>query len=221
MSTLGSDPLPKIHATLTARPTSARELRAAAETHDRVDLSGEELIKTAAFGALASAAGTAGPSIAAHEIGHVVAANAVYQGANPSFEVTPFQGGVTRYTAGPLTELGQKLGPNGAQALVAGAGTLVDATSAAVSFAVGYKIRKEHPVLGPALMGYGGLTMVNSMLYAGTALSGSLPALAKQGNDFAALATSIGLPPVVSIALLGAMLPAEYLILRQLEKHSG
>jgi hypothetical protein len=218
---IAHNPNPGMRAHLAPRPASAQELRVAAEAVDGVDLTGGEVLRSGVFGGIASTAATAGPSIAAHELGHAVAANAVYQNANPSISVQPFKGGVCRYTAGPLTDLGQKLGPNGARALVAGAGTLVDATSAAVAFAVGYKIRKEHPVLGPALMGYGGFTVLNSMLYAGTALKGSLPLLAKQGNDFAALATSIGLPPLASIALLGALLPAEYLLLRHLEKQAG
>lgn len=217
---IASDPLNSLRATFTARPASAQELRTAAANGDRVDLTVGEVVKSGVLGGVASVAGTAGPSIAAHELGHAVAANAVYQNANPSISIDPFKGGVTRYMAGPLTELGENLGPAGARALVAGAGTLVDATAAAISFAVGYKIRKEHPILGPALMGYGGFTMLNSVLYAGTALSGNLAALAKQGNDFAALATSIGLPPVASIAILGALIPAEYMLLRHLEKQA-
>lgn len=207
-----------VRATAAHRPASARELRAAAQ--DPTDLQPEEYFRAGIGGGLLhTVVGAGGPAIYAHELGHAVAASAVHQGANPRISVTPFKGGVTRYTPGPLTELGQKLGPEGSRALVAGAGTLVDATSAAISFAVGYRIRKEHPVLGPALMGFGALTMANSVLYAGSALFGSLPALANQGNDFAALAVSIGLHPLASLAILGALLPAEYLLLKTLEKH--
>lgn len=201
-----------------ARPASAGELRRAAK--DPSDLTGDEIYRAGfAGGILHTVAGAGGAGIYAHELGHAVAANLVHQGANPSIDVTPFKGGVTRYRPGPLTELGQKLGEDGSRALVAGAGTLVDATSSAIAFAVGYRIRKKHKVLGPALMGYGAMTMANSVLYAGSALFGNLPALAKQGNDFAALATSIGLHPIASIAILGALLPAEYLLLKTLEKH--
>lgn len=202
-----------------SRPASASELRKAAGNSEEAGLDAGDLFKCGIYGGLAHVGGAAGPSIAAHEYGHAIAANLVHQGANPSVSVSPFKGGVTRYTPGPLTELGQKLGADGSRALVAGAGTLVDATSSAIAFAVGYRIRKEHPILGPAMMGYAGLTMANSILYAGSALTGSLPVLAKQGNDFAALAVSMGLHPVASIAILGAILPAEYLLLRQLEKH--
>lgn len=202
-----------------ARPASASELRKAA-AEDPTALQPEELFRAGMGGGAAYAVlSGGGPGIYAHELGHAVAASLVHQNANPRITVNPFQGGVTRYSAGPLTELGQKLGPVHARALVAGAGTLVDATSAAISFAAGYRMRKEHPILGPALMGYGALTMANSVLYAGSALFGNLPALAKQGHDFAALAVTIGLPPLASVAILGALLPAEYLLLKSLEKH--
>ena len=219
--TLAADPTRSLRAP--ARPASARELREVAKQEPSADLTEKELLDTALYGAVATGVGTAYPTIFAHEAGHAAAALALYQDPKPSISVKPFQGGVMRWRPSPLTELGEKLGPVNSRALVAGAGTLVDATSSAIAFAVGYRMRHEHPILGPALMGYAGFTMLNSAIYAAgavpAAFTGGLPALARTGHDFANLATTVGLHPVASVALLAALLPAEYLLLRQLEKH--
>lgn len=158
------------------------------------------------------------PSTWAHEIGHAKMINLLYDGANPQVEVFPFKGGVTKWRLSPLSDVGQKFGPNYSRALVSGAGTLVDMGIATTAFGAGFKIRKKHPVMGAALMTYAGMTMLNSVLYAGSALTGDMSALAKEGNDFANLAVRVGLHPLASIAILGALLPLEYMALNHLEK---
>lgn len=159
-----------------------------------------------------------GANIYAHEAGHAVAANLMFQDANATISVTPFKGGVTRFMAGALTETGQGLGREGALTVVSGAGPLVDVAISMVSFATGYVIRKQHPIAGRAMMGYAAMTMLNDVLYAGSALGAGTIALAKTGNDFANLAVHAGIPPIVSVAVLAALLPAEYLLLRAAEK---
>lgn len=169
-------------------------------------------------GAAASLAGAAYPSTWAHEMGHAKMIELMYEGARPEVEVFPFKGGVTRWYPGPLSETGQRFGENGARAMVSAAGTMVDMGIAATSFGVGFKLRKKHPVIGTAMMAYGGMTVLNSIGYAATAVGGDLAKLAREGNDFASIAVRTGVPPLASIAIMAAMLPLEYAALKFLEK---
>jgi hypothetical protein len=68
------------------------------------------------------------------------------------------------------------------------------------------------------MMAYGGMTVLNSIGYAATAVGGDLAALSRQGNDFASIAVRTGVPPLASIAIMAAILPLEYAALRYLEK---
>lgn len=178
----------------------------------------DPLIRAGAMGSLAYVAGSAYPTVWMHEMGHALTAEALFQGANPIVEVTPFGGGVTYWRPGPLTERGQQLGFDGARAAVSAAGPLVDMAMAMTTFGVGYKIRKEHPYVGSALMGYAAFSVVNDILYASSAL-GNVAKAAATGNDFANIAVRTGLHPLASIAIMAAILPAEYLLLRYLENN--
>jgi hypothetical protein len=169
-------------------------------------------------GAAASLLGAAYPSTWAHEMGHAKMIGLMYDGANPTVEVFPFKGGVTRWSPAQLSEVGEKFGANGARAMVSAAGTVVDLGIATTSFGVGFKLRKKHPVIGTAMMAYGGMTVLNSIGYAATAVGGDLAALSRQGNDFASIAVRTGVPPLASIAIMAAILPLEYAALRYLEK---
>lgn len=201
-----------------ATPVTASDMLAQAEA--RPDAQVDKVLMAAGLGGgLANLAGVGtGASIMAHEVGHAVAAEALFQGANPQITIHPFKGGVTSYHAGALTPLGQQYGRDGSLAITAAAGPLVDTAISVVTFAAGFAMRKKHPIAGGTLMGYAGMTMLNDTLYAGSALFGSTVALAKTGNDFANLAVHAGIPPMVSVALMAAILPAEYLLLKGAEK---
>lgn len=173
-----------------------------------------------AAGTLGSAAYTAGsvyPSTWAHEMGHATAIRTLYQNGRPSVEVFPFKGGVTKWYPSALSPLGEKLGSDGARAVVAASGTLVDIGLATSTFGLGFSLRKKHPIAGAALMGYGSMTLLNSVLYAGSALGGDLGALAAKGNDFATLAVKGGLHPLASMAILASIIPLEYAALKWTE----
>lgn len=180
---------------------------------EKAGLDGEEIARSALYGGIAYTAGAAYPTVWLHEMGHALTASALYQNANPTVEVTPLQGGVTRWTPGPLTELGQQLGPEYARAAVAAAGTVIDVGIATTSFAAGYMMRKKHPVAGAALMGYAAMSSLNTVMYAASALGAT-----KAGNDFATIASMTGIHPLVTLGVVAAILPAEYLLLRHLEK---
>jgi hypothetical protein len=173
-----------------------------------------------AAGVLGSAGYTAAsafPSTWLHEMGHATAIEHLYSNGRPSVEVFPFKGGVTRWYPSELSPLGKTLGNDGARALVAASGTLVDIGVATGTFGLGFTLRKKHPIAGAALMGYGAMTVVNSLLYAGSAVGGNLAALSSTGNDFATLAVKGGLHPLASMAILASILPLEYAALKWLE----
>lgn len=176
------------------------------------------LLATGLLGSAAYTAASAFPATWLHEQGHAQAIKALYTNGRPSVEVFPFKGGVTRWYPSQLTQLGQKLGADNARAMVAAAGTIVDIGVATGTFALGFNLRKEHPIAGSALMGYGAMTMLNSVLYAGSALGKNLAQLSTTGNDFATIAVKGGLPPIASVAILASIIPLEYLALRWLEK---
>ena len=79
---------------------------------------GNKTITGLGAGAAASFVGAAYPSTWAHEMGHAKMIELMYDGAKPEVEVWPFKGGVTRWRPGPLSEVGQKFGPDGARAMV-------------------------------------------------------------------------------------------------------
>ena len=173
------------------------------------------------LGSAAYTAATAYPSTWMHEFGHAKVAELMFTDANPVIEVFPFKGGVTTYTPGTLSEIGEKFGRQGALAAVAGAGALVDMAVAATTFGIGYKIRKEHPMLGAGLMGYGAMTVVNDIFYAASAVGKDMLSLSRTGHDFAGLAVRAGIHPIASIAIMASILPLEYLALKWLEERDS
>lgn len=192
------------------------------KTEDTVEFADDKVSQTlAGLGSAAalSTVGAAYPSTWLHEMGHAKMIGLMYDGAKPTVEVFPFKGGVTRWQLAPLSDVGKKFGADGARAMVSAAGTLVDMGVATASFGVGFKMRKKHPVVGTALMGFGGLTVLNSIAYAATAVGKNVAELAKSGNDFAGIAVRAGVPPLASIAIMAAILPLEYAALKYLENH--
>ncbi|MEW6278069.1 MAG: hypothetical protein AB1758_05560 [Candidatus Eremiobacterota bacterium] len=177
-------------------------------------LTRQEIVDSCFRGGGSYVAGLLYPTTYLHELGHAVAVNALYQGADPHITVTPLVGGVTRWTQGaPLTDLGQKLGRSTARTAVAAAGTAVDVGLSTIAFAAGYMLRKKQPWLGCAMMGYAGFGMAQTVLYALSAVGSTFV-----GNDFGTFAAMTGVPPLVTAGVLAAILPAEYLLLRYLER---
>lgn len=172
-------------------------------------------------GAAATLASSAYPSTWMHEMGHAKMIELMYDGVKPEVEVFPFKGGVTKWRLGPLSDVGRRFGEDGARAMVSAAGTLVDMGVATASFGVGFKLRKKHPIVGTAMMGYGAMTVANSIAYAATAVGGDLAKLAAEGNDFANLGVRAGLHPLASIAIMAAILPLEYAALKYLENRNS
>lgn len=169
-----------------------------------------------ALGTAAYMGGTAYPSTYLHELGHKVAVHALYSGSTAEITVNPFKGGVTRWSAEGLSPLGERLGAAGSRSVVAMAGTAMDAMSSCALFATGYKLRKKHPMMANAMMGYGVMNMANSTLYAASGI-GQSAATAKAGHDFVTLQTQLGIPCWVSTAVVASLIPLTYLAMRALE----
>ncbi len=170
-----------------------------------------------ALGTAAYMGGTAYPSTYLHELGHKMAVHTLYSGSTAEITVNPFKGGVTRWRAEGLSPLGERLGAAGSRSVVAMAGTAMDALSSCALFATGYKLRKKHPLMANAMMGYGVMNMANSTLYAASGI-GQSAATAKAGHDFVTLQTQLGIPCWVSTAVVASLIPLTYLAMRALEK---
>lgn len=170
-----------------------------------------------ALGTAAYMGGTAYPSTYLHELGHKMAVHTLYSGSTAEITVTPFKGGVTRWSHQGLSPLGERLGAAGSRSVVAMAGTAMDALSSCALFATGYTMRKNHPLVANAMMGYGVMNMVNSTMYAASGI-GQSAATAKAGHDFVTLQTQLGIPCWVSTAVVASLIPLTYLTMRALEK---
>jgi hypothetical protein len=60
--------------------------------------------------------------VVVHELGHAVAASALFQNASPSITVYPLMGGATSYHDNELTSFGKFIGAKNAERIVSGAG---------------------------------------------------------------------------------------------------
>lgn len=210
-------------------PQSARAARPAASTPttadgkdvvDKIDDFLKDHYPAVLGGTLGTAAyvgAAAYPSTWAHEMGHAIAIEKLYTNGQPTVEVFPFEGGVTRWRPSELTPLGEKFGKDGARAMVAASGTLVDIGISTATFGTGFALRKKHPIIGHALMGYGAMTMLNSVMYASSAVGANIGALSSTGNDFATIGLKAGIPPIASMAILASILPLQYVAMRALE----
>jgi hypothetical protein len=161
-------------------------------------------------------AGTAYPTTYVHELGHKIAINALYEGANPTISVKPFGGGATRWSPRALSPLGKQLGAVASRATVAMAGTAMDALSSVALFAAGYKIKKSHPILGTSMMCFSAMNMLNSAAYAASGIGKTMAA--NPGHDFLTLQSLTGLPCWASTLIVASLLPATYLVMRSLDK---
>jgi hypothetical protein len=175
------------------------------------------VLSAGVLGSVGYTAASVHPSTWLHEMGHATAIKQLYTNGRPTVEVFPLKGGVTRWYPSELSPLGKKLGPDAARALVAASGTLVDVGVATTTFGAGFAMRKKHPIVGAALMGYGAMTIGNSVAYAASALGGDLAALSAKGNDFATIAVKGGLHPLASMAILASILPLQYAAMKWIE----
>lgn len=129
--------------------------------------------------------------------------------------------GVTQWSDMKDTPLSRKLGTNTGMTVVAAAGQAALEAPQLLSFAAGFALRKNHPVLGYTLMITSTINHFTNTLYPLSAVGMSGEALEKaanQGHDFAQIARNTGISPGVTAGVFAMLLPAEYLILKGIEK---
>ena len=134
-----------------------------------------------------------------HELGHALAARAVFKNAAPSITLTPFQGGVTTFSIRHLSSLGKMFGKPGSLCFVAAMGPICALLISATVIMIGYIAEQKFPELSSYLIAVGNGDFFSHAFYALTALDASS---AKPSHDFCRLAEHGLHPLAVTVAIL-------------------
>ena len=119
------------------------------------------------------------------------------------------------------TELGGRIGANASRAVISAAGSAAQAGASMAQFAVGYAVRKDHPVIGYTLMAASSVQHLSNSLYLWSAAgmsAGELAEAASTGHDWASFAAATGVNPTLTALAYTALLPAEALVLHLIGK---
>ena len=119
-----------------------------------------------------------------HEMGHAIAAQQCFFNAFPSINITPFVGGITRYTKSGLTGLGKMLGKERVSLLIAAAGPLASFATSLSMMALAHLKKKENPDFSEKLEAAAVVSIASHIVYAFSALQGRKD----NGHDFVRLA---------------------------------
>lgn len=134
-----------------------------------------------------------------HELGHALAARAVFKNAAPSITLHPFQGGATAFSIQHLSSLGKMLGKSGALCFVAAMGPVCALVVSATAITIGYLAEHKFPELSSYLIAVGNGDFFAHAFYAFTALDASC---AKASHDFHCLAGHGLHPLAATVAIL-------------------
>ncbi len=134
-------------------------------------------------------------SVLSHEMGHAIAAQALYL-TPVKIEIFPFEGGMMKSNRSVLSDLGNYFGHSYSNLIISAAGPAIDLISSLVFIGVAHKIQKKYPDLSRYLNMMAAVTLLNVTFYAASAFFTSFP-----GHDFIALAKG-GIPPIVSLVTL-------------------
>ena len=135
-----------------------------------------------------------------HELGHAIAAQQCFFEASPRITITPFVGGITRYTKSGLTGLGKMLGKERVSLLIAAAGPMASFATSLSMIALAHFKKKENPELSEKLEAAAIVSITSHILYAFSALQGRKD----NGHDFARLAQG-GYHPLALIVSMAAI----------------
>lgn len=130
--------------------------------------------------------------------------------------------GVTNFEGLYWTPFSRVLGEEASLTLVSLAGQTALEVPQLAGFAAGFKLRKQNPVVGYALMSSAAVNhFINTVYPLSTAFipAGKLTEAAEGGHDFAQVAQYTGVHPLVTAGIFAALLPAEAAGLYLLEKH--
>jgi hypothetical protein len=136
-----------------------------------------------------------------HESGHFLAASSLYQNANASIHILPFQGGYTHFSRSSLSAFGNRLGSQRSSIFVTAAGASAALSVSAGVLTAGLLLRKKNPVLAKYLIVWGTFDFIKHILYA---LSAFYTSSIEKGHDFVQLSL-LGLHPTVAIARMIAI----------------
>lgn len=141
-----------------------------------------------------------------HECGHAIATLAVYQNPQPQIQVKPFDGGlfssgVTRYYPQQLSKIGESIGRNSADMIVAGAGAGFALLFSAIFIILSHKFSRSkdesQKQLGRYLLCMAITSIFRHAMYALSALTIKGPS---KGHDFVKLAAG-GIHPIVAVVV--------------------
>ncbi len=144
-----------------------------------------------------------------HEIGHSLAAFALYKNPKPTIELYPFIGGLTQFYKTKLSSLGNLIGPAATTCLVVASGPGFTLLISSALLVIGLSLRKTHPNLSKYLISWSILDFVHHAHYAYSAMSAETWNLS---HDFVhlsifgahPLAVSIGIIAIPTVILLGS-----------------
>ena len=134
-----------------------------------------------------------------HEMGHLVAAEMLYQNARAQITVDPFIGGATSFYASKLSQLGQMLGAKNCQRIVSVAGAGASFFFAMINLIASHELSESHPEMSKYLLVMALMSIFQSITYAATCFLSSYQSMA--GHDFANL-WSLGVHPLAAIATM-------------------
>lgn len=156
-----------------------------------------------ARGSLVNVMGLSNPNIFIHESGHFWMAKLLFKHSNPKVWVSPFQGGVTSYTASTrLTGLGQLFGKSGSMLVTAASGLVASTLFVCSELAVAHKIRKTRPNLSQYMNLHAITHLFNEVIYGLMAFVASKKDL---GHDLVHLWRVGGIHPAIPICAMIAL----------------
>lgn len=101
-------------------------------------------------------------------------------------------------------------------AVIAAAGCVAEEIPTFVGFAAGYKMRKQSPVMGYALMSLATIHHINTSMYPFSAMIPSIAAT--PGHDWTTFAKATGIPPVITAVAFASTLPVLGYVMHRMEK---
>jgi hypothetical protein len=134
-----------------------------------------------------------------HELGHVLAALALYKRASPTILIDPFSGGLTQFYKTSLTSFGQKIGPAGATCLVILSGPGFALLISSALLLIGLAMKEKYPRFSKYLISWSLLDFFNHAHYA---YSAHWTAQTKLNHDFIHLSVFGLNPTVASVAIV-------------------
>lgn len=132
--------------------------------------------------------------ILTHELGHKLAADALYANSRAKITLVPFKGGYTTYYTGKLSSWGERVGHTLARHITVAAGTTLQILGSTIDIIAAHKLQQSHKNLAFYLNMSAILNIASSVLYAFSALT----VTSSKSHDFYYLWTVAKVHPLVA-----------------------